>query len=158
MECWLVQHCTAAVEPFIITQFVTAIQRGFRQQFQRPDAPCRNNKPQERPFSARTPDNMEYVRDSMWRSPCRSARQQALALLWNKRSIRQILHKDLHYHPHKIQAAQELSEWDKARRLLFCNEFLELVKNKINIVNTLLMSDEAHFLVSGYVNKQNCHG
>jgi hypothetical protein len=40
-------------------------------------------------------------------------------------------------------------------QLQFCNEFLDLVKNNSNILNTLL-SDEAHFQVSGYVNKQNC--
>jgi len=68
-----------------------------------------------------------------------------------------ICHKDLHYHPYKIQVAQELSEWDKVILLQFCNEFLDLVKNKSNIVNTLLMSSDAHFRVSGYVNKHNCH-
>jgi len=56
--------------------------------------------------------------------------------------------------PIKIQFAQELSELDKVSRLQFCNEFLGLVKNNSDIVNTLLMSDEAHFHVSGYVNKQ----
>ena len=39
-------------------------------------------------------------------------------------------------------------------RLQFCNKFLGLVKNNSDIVNTLLMSDEAHFHVSGYMNKQ----
>jgi len=42
-------------------------------------------------------------------------------------------------------------------QLQFCNEFLDLVKNNSVIVNTLLMSDEAHFHVSGYVNKQKCY-
>jgi len=88
--------------------------------------------------------------------PCWSAQQQALALHFNKHSIRQIFHKDLHYHPYKIQVAQDLSEWDKVSWLQFCSEFLDLVKNNSNIVDTLLMSDEAHFYVSGYVNRQNC--
>ena len=56
-----------------------------------------------------------------------------------------IRHKDLHYHPYKFQVAQELSEWDKVILLQFCNEFLDLVKNESNIVNTLLMSSDAHF-------------
>jgi hypothetical protein len=59
--------------------------------------------------------------------------------------------------PIKIDVAQELSERDKASRLQFCNEFLGLVKKNNDIVNTLLMSDEIHFNVSGYVNKQKCH-
>ena len=64
--------------------------------------------------------------------------------------------QDLHYHPYKSQVAQELSERDKVNRLQLCNEFLGLVKNNSDIVNTLLISDEAHFHVSGYVNKHNC--
>jgi hypothetical protein len=62
----------------------------------------------------------------------------------------------LHYHPYKIPVAQELSEQDKANRLQFCNQFLDLVNNNRNIVNSSLMSDKAHFHMSGDVNKQNC--
>ena len=92
----------------------------------------------------------------MLRSMHRSARWRALALRLNDCSIRRILHKDLHHHPCKIQFAQEFSERDKASRLQSSNEFLGLVKNNSDIVNTLLMSDETHFHVSGYVNKQKC--
>jgi len=38
----------------------------------------------------------------------------------------------------------------------FCNEFLDLVENNSDIMNTLL-SDKARYHMSGYVNKQNCH-
>ena len=93
----------------------------------------------------------------MLRSLRRSAWQQALALYLNECSVHRILHKDLHYHPHKIQVAQELSEQGSVRWLRFCNEFLDLVKNNSDIVNALLLLDEAHFHVSGHVNKQNCH-
>jgi len=53
--------------------------------------------------------------------------------------------------PIKIQFTKELSERDKMSRLQLCNEFLGLVKNNSDIVNTVLMSDEAHCHVSGYV-------
>ena len=53
--------------------------------------------------------------------------------------------------------AQELGEWDKVSQPQFCNEFLDLAKNNSDIINTLLMSDEAQVHVSGYVNKQNYH-
>jgi len=92
----------------------------------------------------------------MLRSPRRSAWQQALASHLNECSFCWILHKDLYYDPYTVQVAQELSEWDKVSRLQFCNEFLNLVKNNSDIVNTLLMLDEAHFYVSGCVNKHNC--
>ena len=42
MERWSVQNRPAALELFIKTESVTAIQRGFRQHFQRRDAPSRN--------------------------------------------------------------------------------------------------------------------
>jgi len=42
MEQWTVQHGIEAVELFIKTESVTAIQCGFHQQFQRHDAPTHN--------------------------------------------------------------------------------------------------------------------
>ena len=56
----------------------------------------------------------------------------------------------------EVKVAQELSERYKVSRLQFCNKFLGLVKKNSDIVNTVLMSDEVHFKVSGYVNKQKC--
>ena len=68
-------HRIAAVEMFITTESVTVTLRGFRQEFQRRDAPSRNtlllwvskwcqeksvrdSKPQGRPFPARTSDSV----------------------------------------------------------------------------------------------------
>jgi len=95
---------------------------------------------------------VEQVRDAALRgSPRRSARQQALTFRLNECSVCRILHKDLHYRSYKIQVAQELGEQDKVIGLQFWNEFLDLVKNESNMVNTLLMSNDAHFRVSGHV-------
>ena len=116
MKHWSVQHHIAAVELFIKTESVTATRRRFQQQFQRSKVPSHStlllwilkwhqeesvmdSKPQGRPLSARTPDNVEQVRDAMLQRQHRSVWQQALALRLNKCSIRCILHKDLHYHP-----------------------------------------------------------
>ena len=85
---------------YLSTESVTATQRGFHQQFQRPDAPTcstlllwvltwrkegsvKDSKPQGRPFLARTPGNLEQVSDAMLLSPRTSARLQALALRLN---------------------------------------------------------------------------
>jgi hypothetical protein len=130
MKHWSVQQCIVAVELFIKTQSVTAIQRGFHQQFQRvmllatklcscgyPNGVKKDSKLQRCPFTASKPDNVEWVSDATLQSLCRSAWQPALALHLNECSLRQILHKDLHYHPYKIQVAQELSAWDKSSEL-----------------------------------------
>jgi hypothetical protein len=105
-----VQHRIAAGD-CLSKQSVTAIQRDFRQQFQRHDAPSRNmlllwvskwrqegsvkeSKPQGRLFSAPTPENVEPVMDAMLRSRRRLAWRQALALRLKKFCVRRILHKD----------------------------------------------------------------
>ena len=81
MERWSVQHRTAAVD-CLSKQSVTATQHGFRQQFQRHDAPSHNtllwwvskwrqegsvkdSEPPGRPLSAHTPDNVQWVRDTV---------------------------------------------------------------------------------------------
>jgi len=79
----------------------------------------KESKPQGHPFSAPTPDKLKWVGDKTLQSPCSSAQQQALTLHFNKRSVHQIFHKNLCYHPYKIQVAQELSEQDKVSRLQF---------------------------------------
>lgn len=89
-------------------------------------------------------------------SLCRSARQQAVTLGLKDSSIERLLHKDLCCEPYKLQVAQELGEQeDTVNQRQFCNQSLGLNNNR-NFVNALLMSDEVHFHVSGYVNKQNC--
>jgi hypothetical protein len=74
--------------------------------------------------------------DAMLQSQGRLARRQALALRLKEFSINRILQKDLHYHPYKIQVAQELSERDKVGWQHYCNE---LGENNNDTVNTLLM-------------------
>jgi hypothetical protein len=123
------------VELFMKTESDTDTQCGFHQQFQRNDAPSHNtlllwvlqwsqegsvkdSKPQGHPFSAPAPNNVEWIRDAILWSPRRSAQRQALALHLNECSFRWILHNNLHYHPYKIQVAQELSERDKVSWLV----------------------------------------
>jgi len=50
---------------------------------------------------------------------------------------------------------QALKETDYVNRSRFSLEFLDLINQDEDIVNRLWMSDEAHFHLSGYVNKQN---
>ncbi|GFX04197.1 transposable element Tc3 transposase [Trichonephila clavipes] len=66
------------------------------------------------------------------------------------------LRKDLGLSAYKIQLVQELKPNDhQARRI-----FVEWAQNEIAIVpdfhKRFLFSDEAHFWLNGYVNKQNC--
>ncbi|KAJ4443735.1 hypothetical protein ANN_05513 [Periplaneta americana] len=101
-----------------------------------------------------TQENINAVRVAMIRSPKRSASRHAISLGLSNTSIPRILHKGLHMHPYKIQVVQTLKDADKVNRNTFRQQFWDLNIND-DIVHNMLMSDEAHFHLSGYVNKQN---
>ncbi|PNF39164.1 hypothetical protein B7P43_G01359 [Cryptotermes secundus] len=97
------------------------------------------------------PENVEAVRQSILRSPRCSARKHAVALDISNRSMRRILHEHLHFHPYKMGVVQELSPRDFQNRITVCETLLEnLPPNAL-----AFFSNEAHFHLSGYVNKQN---
>lgn len=101
--------------------------------------------------TVRTPANIARVRESIEQSPTRSARKHASALQISARTVRRILHTDLNLHPYKIMVAQELSPTDWGRRVECCEAILQQVPPTA----ILWTSDEAHFHLSGCVNKQN---
>jgi hypothetical protein len=74
-----------------------------------------------------------------------------MALGMSSRSLRRILHAELKLHPYKMMLAQELSERDHTNRRAISAEILE----QVPAAAVLLSSDEAHFRISGTVNKQN---
>lgn len=105
--------------------------------------------------TVRTPENIERLRQAMLRSPRQSAIRHATRLGISDRSIRRILHKDLGYHPYKIQLVQSLNPGDYPQRIGFCEIMLARLEENDNQINNLSKSDEAHFHLSGFVNKQN---
>jgi hypothetical protein len=99
-----------------------------------------------------TPENVARVKGAQ-RSPTRSARRHAVSLGTSDRRVRRILHKDLHYHPYKIQIVHTLKDVDHANRLAFCQQLLNMINENPDLVNNVLMSDEAHFHLSGFVHQ-----
>jgi len=81
-------------------------------------------------------------------SPRCSSRKHAAALHLSDRSVRRILHQELH--PYKIVVTQEHfpRDWETRTTL-----FWDLLRNVPRII--LLFMEEAHFHLSGTVNKQN---
>ncbi|XP_050302993.1 uncharacterized protein LOC126740872 [Anthonomus grandis grandis] len=104
-----------------------------------------------RPRSVQTPENIAAVREAVERSPRRSAIKHASALRLSDRSVRRILHIDLKFHRYKMMIVQELSERDWENRRECSNDILQNVPQNA----LLITSDEAHFHLSGCVNKQN---
>jgi hypothetical protein len=60
----------------------------------------------------------------------------------------------LHFHPYKIQIIQQLTGHEKVAHVNFCRQFLEIMENDASVLDHLITSDEAHFHLSGHVNKQ----
>jgi len=94
------------------------------------------------------------VAQAFQRSPQHSARHHSIALHLTPRTVRRILHEDLKFHPFKIQMVQRLPH-DLNQRSECCRKFLQIIERTPQFLDHLIMSDEAHFHLNGYVNKQN---
>lgn len=105
--------------------------------------------------TARTPQNIKAVRNSVNASTRTSLRLRSLNLGLSYTTTSRTLHKDLHYHPYKDQIVQALNVRDYPTRLGFCEQMLEHITENDNLLHNLWMSDEAHFHLSRYANKQN---
>ena len=79
------------------------------------------------PRPIRSCKNIEAVRASMLRSPWHSAHKHVFALGLSDRSVRRIIHEDLHFHPYKMAIVQELYEQDFNSQRNACEVFLEVV-------------------------------
>ena len=119
-------------------------------------AAAANKAPPGRPRKVRTPENIARVTIALVRVPLRSVRRHSQVLNISDRSVRRILHLDLKFHPYKLQVVQQLLERDLQARQTFCTQLLEVIDTEPDFLNNFMMSDEAHFHLSGYVNKQNC--
>ncbi|GFV80703.1 DUF4817 domain-containing protein [Trichonephila clavipes] len=114
-----------------------------------------NSHPQ-RCRTVRTEEATATVERSIEEDPNESIRHRAQELDLCPSTLWKILRKDLGLRAYKIQLVQELKPYDhQARR-----RFVEWAQNEIAVVpdfhKRILFSDEAHFWLNGYVNKQNC--
>ena len=145
MSEWKTEHRAFAVEMFFKSQesYITTI-RAFRKRFSiQPHKPVPTEvtvrswvknfrqkgvvnkiKPPGPKKNVRTPENIERVRIALQKSPQRSLRKHAASLNLNERTIRRILHEDLHFHPYKMLVTQQLLATDYGTRLEFCERML----------------------------------
>ncbi|CAH2101163.1 unnamed protein product [Euphydryas editha] len=82
--------------------------------------------------------------------------QGALYLGLSYGTLWRILHLDLHLHPYQIQLTQELKPADHTMRRSYADWVLEQQRLDYDFSHRIFFSDEAHFMLGGYVNKQNC--
>lgn len=109
-----------------------------------------------RPRSSRTADNIDLVRESVAENPETSTRRRSAQLKLSRRSLQRILVQDLNLFPYKMQLVHKLQPRDNEKRLEYCNAFLNLVDTNEIFFGKIIMTDEAHFDLSGFVNSQNC--
>lgn len=103
--------------------------------------------------SVRTPDNVETVRRAVLAFPRRSTRRQNSALDMPHRTLLRILHDDLKFHPYIIMIVQQVTERDFEKCRVLCKNASHFTDD---LDAALMLSDEVHFHLNGYVNKQKC--
>lgn len=108
-----------------------------------------------RPVTVHTPENIEKVRVWFRNHRKGSLRACSSATGINLYSVWQILHENLNFKAYKIQTCQFLTEVDFASRLAFSDLMLQKIHDGHLDPLKIWFSDECHFHLSGYVNKQN---
>lgn len=104
----------------------------------------------------RSAENIASVSRSVEESPRTSIRHRSQQLHISTSTLQRILTKDLHLRAYKIQLVQELKPTDHSKRRAFVNWMLEKKEENDEFFSEIILSDEAHFHLGGFVNKQNC--
>jgi hypothetical protein len=124
---------------FAESKSIMATQRGFRARFVTRWAPSPKTirmlhqqfqqngsvleRKRGRAASVRTAQNIDAIRVAMQRSPAKSTRRASAELTISRRSVRRILHSDLHLYPYKMSVMQNFlisvnnRDWSFARGL-----------------------------------------
>lgn len=106
--------------------------------------------------NARSEANIAAVNESVRENPTLSISRRSQELGLSETSTWRILREDLSLHPYKIQLTQELKPNDHSLRRRFADWALEQLEVDVNFDKKIIFSDEAHFWLNGFVNKQNC--
>ncbi|XP_023311192.1 uncharacterized protein LOC111692289 [Anoplophora glabripennis] len=102
-----------------------------------------------------TDDNIERVQESIREDGETSTRRRSTQLGLSRGSLQRILHT-IRMFPYKIQLVQELKPTDYQQRLDYAIYFRQKAEENHDFIHNLIMSDEAHFQLNGFVNRQNC--
>lgn len=101
--------------------------------------------------TVRTQANIKDVEDSVARSPKKSIRRRSQSLGLTRSTMHNILKRDLHLRPYRVQICHLLKTSDMKRRMQMADWF----KRHPDVFKNLWFSDEAHFSLSGHVNSHN---
>lgn len=99
-------------------------------------------------------DNVERIRESFQRSPCKSTNRASRELEIPQTTVWRVLRRRLTMKPYRLQLLQALKPNDKLKRLEF-SIFMQEAMQDENFASRLVFSDEASFHLSGKVNRHN---
>ncbi|XP_076388084.1 uncharacterized protein LOC105663682 [Megachile rotundata] len=100
-------------------------------------------------------ENIEAIKNYFEQNPNASIRKAAQALKISKTTLHRILKYFLKMHPYKITSHQLLTERAMLKRVEFCKTINGMFENEELDEKFIIYTDEAHFWLNGYVNKQN---
>lgn len=147
--------------------------RKVRASFGRYDAPARSTivdlinkfehlgqvtdvKTPTRARSARSAKNISAAVENVEENSRLSIARRSQELGISESSLQRILHNDLGLKAYKIQLTHQIKPRDHEQRRLFIDWVLEMQRNDPSFFKKIILSDEAHFHLHGYVNRQNC--
>lgn len=102
-----------------------------------------------------TPELVEEVEKYFDANPKSSIRRAAQQLQITPSTLYIVMKKFIKIHPYKVSIGQKLKERDMARRVEFSKQVLGMIERDEINPSQIIFSDEAHFHLDGYVNKQN---
>ncbi|GBM19052.1 hypothetical protein AVEN_172514-1 [Araneus ventricosus] len=105
--------------------------------------------------TAVTPENVATVSGIIQQNPMSSVRRIASETGLKHSSTQKILRKSLHMFPFKIQTHQAIPVRAVQQRVDFANQMLTMIDSEGFDVGCIWFTDEAHFPLNGFVNKQN---
>jgi len=108
-----------------------------------------------RPTSVITDDNVAAVDKFFKKTKQPTIRKCAAKLNLAPTTVWRILHKELDFKAYKVSINQLLKESDIAARMTFEAEMREKLETGVININKIWFSDEAHFYLHGFVNRQN---
>lgn len=114
-----------------------------------------NNTTRPREKVKRSAENIAITAAAVQNHPRRSIRKLAASLNLHRSTVHRIMRLDLKVHPYKIRIIQKIKQEDYVNRKKYCEHMLENFSLE-NDMDKVLFSDEAHFHLEGYVNRQNC--
>lgn len=108
-----------------------------------------------RSSTSRTPEIIQKAREIHQDEPTISTRRLSQILGVSQSTAQKLLTKDLKLFPYKVSLGQQLTQAAVEKRLEFANLLLQLIDTDKIDTKKIIFSDEAHFWLDGYVNRQN---